>query len=318
MAIYAPLASGTFGLTRPTRQPLSIRARPLFFPPFCEKFEISARHTPRRRACPGGEVDEFCDWNEKDEDVAMKRAWSFALAGAVMGLMTAGQLPAVAGHGHGGSSHPAKESHESKGSKPAPHPAPKHESKPQSKPQPKHEPKAQPKHDPKSQSKHESKPKENNLYRPPGHSLANEHPSNVQRPNAVVSSTTASKSTSNSTTTHHDEHHDGHHFHHERFWHGHHLWWSGTAWVDGAGQPYVAADLVPPVEVGGGPGSGAVAAPMSVAPMSVAPVAGGPQIQFSVDPSETQAYDRAAQAAGVSRNEWIRSRLNSAAQQELK
>jgi outer membrane biosynthesis protein TonB len=222
-----------------------------------------------------------------------------------MGLMTAGQLPALAGHGHGGSSHPAKESHESKGSKPAPHAAPKHESKPQSKPQPKHESKPQPKHEPKAQSKHEPKPQENNLHKPPGHSLANEHPSNVEHPN-VISATTASKTATSQTTTNNNQHNFSHH--HERFWHGHHLWWSGTAWVDGSGQPYVAADLVPPVD-GGGP---------VAAPMSVAPVVGGPQIQFSVDPAESQAYDRAADAAGVSRNEWIRSRLNSAAHQELK
>jgi hypothetical protein len=43
-----------------------------------------------------------------------------------------------------------------------------------------------------------------------------------------------------------------------------------------------------------------------------------PQIQFSVDPSECDSYDAAAAAAGVSRAEWIRSRLNDAARRELK
>jgi hypothetical protein len=222
----------------------------------------------------------------------MKRAWLLGLgAGAAMGLMAVGQVPALAGHGHGGSSHPVKDSHESKGSKPAPHSGPK--------PQPKHESKPQTK----SQPKHDSKPKENNLHKQPSHSTANEHQSNAERPNAISSTTT--NNTTHNETTHHDDHHFGHH---ERFWHGHHLFWSGTAWVDGSGQPFAAADLVPPVEVGGG----SVAAPMIGAPL------GGAPIQFSVDPSESQAYDRAAQAAGVSRAEWIRSRLNSAVQRELK
>jgi hypothetical protein len=45
---------------------------------------------------------------------------------------------------------------------------------------------------------------------------------------------------------------------------------------------------------------------------------GRPQIQFSVAPSERDSYDTAAQAAGMSRSEWIRTRLNAAAGRELK
>ena len=57
--------------------------------------------------------------------------------------------------------------------------------------------------------------------------------------------------------------------------------------------------------------------PVLTAPSSPV-LTGRPQIQFSVASSERDSYDAAAQAAGVSRTEWIRSRLNDAVRRELK
>jgi hypothetical protein len=45
---------------------------------------------------------------------------------------------------------------------------------------------------------------------------------------------------------------------------------------------------------------------------------GRPQIFFSFNLSERDRYDAAARAAGVSRDEWIRSRLSAAISRELK
>jgi hypothetical protein len=235
----------------------------------------------------------------------MKRAWLLGMgawAGAALGLMAIGQTEGYAGHGHSGGTHAAKETHEAPkhNSKPAPHPAPKSQSKSPSKPQSK-APKPLP------------KPSVHN----PEHSHSNsaEHSSNPKHPNAITSNPNNQKTTKNETA-HHDEHHDDHHhhWHHERHWHGHHLYWSGSSWVDAAsGQPVVAADLTPPVEAAGAPLMDVGASPAPVAVGS-----GRPQIQFSVDSSERDSYEAAAQAAGMSREEWMRSRLNSAAHNELR
>jgi hypothetical protein len=100
-----------------------------------------------------------------------------------------------------------------------------------------------------------------------------------------------------------------HRHRHERFVHGHRQFWSEEGyWVDGTtGLPIPA-----------GPGAADFAAEPSAPNMVPAAVSGRPQIHFSVDSSERDTYDTAAQAAGVSRVEWIRSRLNAAAGRELK
>src|SRR5262249_20096976 len=134
------------------------------------------------------------------------------------------------------------------------------------------------------------------------------------RPNAAGSVAKAHPQTSkDDKSTHHDSHHhhDHHEWHHDRWWHGHHHVWSEEGyWVDAATGAPVAA------------GDGAVAAvePDAVVTGSApgAAVANRPQIHFSVDPSERNAYDAAAQAVGMSRADWIRSRLNAALDNELK
>jgi hypothetical protein len=107
----------------------------------------------------------------------------------------------------------------------------------------------------------------------------------------------------------HDHNHHDHH-HHDHHNHGDHEWVDGV--VVGGG---VATDGgVAPVTTGDG-----VAAPAVVAGDGTASVGSGrPQIQFSVDPAELDSYDAAARAAGMTRLEWIRSRLNAAVGQELK
>ena len=75
----------------------------------------------------------------------------------------------------------------------------------------------------------------------------------------------------------------------------------------------VATDGTPGVVTAGDGAAAPVAADVA------APVPSGrPQIQFSVDPSEIDSYDAAARAAGMSREEWIRNRLNAAAGREMK
>jgi hypothetical protein len=59
--------------------------------------------------------------------------------------------------------------------------------------------------------------------------------------------------------------------------------------------------------------SGDAGVPAPVVPNVAGPgLSGGPQILFNVSPSEQAAYDAAARAAGISRSEWIRTRLNAA------
>ncbi len=171
----------------------------------------------------------------------MKRAWILVI-GLMLTLVTLEQKVARAGHGQGGGKTRAvKAAHEAPkhgSAKPAPHPAAKPPSKSPSKPQSK-APKPLP------------KPSVHNQEH--SHSNAAEHSSNLKHPNAITSNSNNQKSTKNETSQH-GEHHDDdrHHWHHERHWHGHHLYWSGSSWVDVAnGQQVVAADLTPPVEAAG-------------------------------------------------------------------
>jgi hypothetical protein len=110
----------------------------------------------------------------------------------------------------------------------------------------------------------------------------------------------------------HDEHHHDDHHHHDAHHHEHgdHEWVGGTVIENGA-----AVDETPGVAVTGTDGVPAAAVVPDVAPTGSA---GRPQIQFSVDPAERDSYEAAAQAAGMSRSEWIRTRLNAAAGRELK
>jgi hypothetical protein len=187
--------------------------------------------------------------------------------------------PSFGGHGgHGGGAHPAKAAHE-----PPKHaggkPAPHPASKPPAKPQPKQLPKPQ------------VKPKEANAHKPePGKSTASHQGADLNRSKAIGS---VSKNQHQTTKDDKTEHHDGHHRHwqHDRWWHGHHHVWSEEGyWVDAAtGAPVVAAD-------GGAPTGGLDDSPA------------GP----------TSGSAAAAQAAGMSRAEWIRSRLDAAVAKELK
>jgi hypothetical protein len=110
----------------------------------------------------------------------------------------------------------------------------------------------------------------------------------------------------------HDEHHHDDHHHHDAHHHEHgdHEWVGGTVIENGA-----AVDGAPGAAVTGNDGVPAAAVVPDVAPTGSA---GRPQIQFSVDPAERDSYEAAAQAAGMSRSEWIRTRLNAAAGRELK
>lgn len=113
----------------------------------------------------------------------------------------------------------------------------------------------------------------------------------------------------------HDKSHEHDHEHHDH--HHHHRHWNGHEWVDGVD---VEGGVVGGSLTGGTSGSVVPGDPgVVVAPSIVGSgVPGRPQIQFSVDPSERDSYEAAANAAGMSRSEWIRSRLNAAAGRELK
>jgi hypothetical protein len=216
-----------------------------------------------------------------------------------MGVLLIDSPMSFGGHGgHGGGSHSVKAGHEGSkhsGGKPAPHAAAKPPAKPQSKPSVKPLPKPQ------------TKPKENHAHKPE----AGKSKANPNRPNPSGSvAKTHPPTTKDDKTTHHDgnHHHDHHEWHHDRWWHGHHHVWSEEGyWVDATTGAPVAAD-------DGAVGTDAVVT--GSAPGAVA--ANRPQIHFSVDPSERNAYDAAAQAAGMSRADWIRSRLNAALDNELK
>jgi hypothetical protein len=210
----------------------------------------------------------------------MKRAWLLGI-GAALSCLLLDPSRGVSGHPHAA----AKESHEAPkhtGGKPPQHAAPK----PQNKPLPKAQGKSQ------ENRAHQS---ESNK------STGTKHQSNPNQPNANGSVAKNHHPNANGTTNHHGHHHE---WHHDRWWHGHHHIWSEEGyWVDaGTGLPVVAADAGPAVVATGGT-SGA---------------SGLPQVHFSVDPSQREAYDAAAQAAGMSRADWIRSRLDAALGSELK
>ncbi len=234
----------------------------------------------------------------------MKRGWLLGI-GAMLSFVMLDQTRGFGGHGHAGTKHVAKEKHEApkhSGGKPAPHAAPKPPSKPPAKPQSKPAAKPQLKKLPKP----EVKPKENNSHNhEPGKSATSQHKSNDSRPGVLASGSKNQQQTAKDGKTHHDSHHDGHHeWHHDRVWHGHHQYWSEEgSWVDGTpGQPVAGDGTVPAAAVDG----------VATGSTLGAAVVGRPQIHFNVDSTERDAYDAAAQAAGMSRAEWIRSRLNAA------
>jgi hypothetical protein len=234
-------------------------------------------------------------------EVAMKNFWLMGF-GVVLGLQVLDPASGFGGHGHARGSHAAKASHE----------APKHSNgKPAAHPAPKPSPKAPAKPQLKSPPKPPGKPKDAHPHKPDLGKPSPHHESNHTRPNAVGSSSKAQEQAAKDDKTHHDSqhHHEHHGWHHDRWWHGHHHIWSEEGyWVDATtGLPVVAADAAVPAD-----GSDGV-----VAASPSAGVAGRPRIHFSVDPSERETYDAAAQAAGTSRAEWIRSRLNAAVHQEL-
>jgi hypothetical protein len=218
----------------------------------------------------------------------MERVSSLCLVTMVGCLLACGSA-GYCGHGHSshGSTHAASHA--------TPHPAPKH-------------PAAKP---PKSKAhKPEAKPK--------GH---DSHQSRAAKPTAKPHGGTPKERASNSIAggakSHgkarghdHDHHHDRDHHHHG------HRYWNGHEWVDGVDvDGATVADGSTGVVV---PADGLIA-PAVVASDTAAPIASaGPQILFSVDPQERDSYDAAAHAAGMSRSEWIRSRLNAAVQQEQK
>jgi hypothetical protein len=109
---------------------------------------------------------------------------------------------------------------------------------------------------------------------------------------------------------HHHEHdhhnHDYHHDHHDHWDHG---------WVDGV---VVGGSVTTDGSAGVVTGDGTAAPAAMAADVAGPAVSGRPQVQFSVDPRELDSYDAAARAAGMTRAEWIRNRLNAAAGLELK
>ena len=131
-----------------------------------------------------------------------------------------------------------------------------------------------------------------------------------KKPKGVAS---VSKPHDKSHEHHDDHHHDDHdHHHHDvhHHEHGDHEWVGGTVVESG-----VSVDGTPGGAITGNDGAPSAAVVPSVAPTGMA---NRPQIQFSVDPAERDSYEAAAQAAGMSRSEWIRTRLNAAAGRELK
>jgi hypothetical protein len=233
----------------------------------------------------------------------MKRNWMLGV-GAMLSFLVFDQSLSFGGHGNSGGSHAAKETHEGpkhSSGKPAPHSASKPPSKSQAKPQSKPPLKQLP--------KPKVKPKETNSHRQElGKSTASQHESNLNKSDVAGSVAKTQQTTNDANTTHQDGHHG---WHHDRWWHGHHHVWSAEGyWVDATtGLPVVTAD-------GGAPVAGADG--MVTSPTSGTAVPGRPQIHFSVDSSERDSYDAAAQSAGMTRAEWIRSRLNTAVGQELK
>jgi hypothetical protein len=251
---------------------------------------------------PFGEIAD-CKGRHAD----MKSVWLLCVA-SLVGLIGLGETRTFGGHGHGTTSHAShtpkshKEGSKKSGGKPSAHPAGGHQP-PKSHPKPK---------DSKSEM-HESA-KAGNAQGKPGNPKGNADASKhvakdgkgasqkdqLAHPNAM---TTGSVSAQTSLT------HSTHEFHHDRWVHGHHHIWSADGyWVDAATGLPVATD----------PGAPADGSAATVPAAAATAVSGRPQIHFSVDPAERDSYDVAAQNAGMSRGEWIRSRLDAAIQQELR
>jgi hypothetical protein len=237
----------------------------------------------------------------------MKRVWLLG-AGAMLSLLVLEPARIFAGHGHTGGWRAVKETHEApkhSSGKPAPHSAAKPPSKSQAKPQAKPHLKQLP--------KPQVKPKETTSHKQElGRSTASQHESSLHKSDVAGSVAKTRQTTHDANTTHHDGHHG---WHHDRWWHGHHHVWSEEGyWVDATtGLPVVTTDGGGPVATAGIAADGLVAGPTSGGTGT-----GRPQIHFSVDSSERDSYDAAAQAAGMSRAEWIRNRLNMAISKELK
>ncbi len=215
----------------------------------------------------------------------MERVLGLCLVTTVGWVLPCGST-GYCGHGHSshGSTHAA-----STHPKP-PHPAPKHSG---GKP-----------NNPKS----EAKPHETHKSGPAKPTAKPQ----VAHPKERGSNTMAggSKSSDKSHDQNHDHHHEHDHHHDHHHGHGDHVWVGGVE-VDGATVTDGSVGGVAPVD--------GTVAPAMVVPDVAAPVTSlGPQIQFSVDPQVRDAYDAAARAAGMSRADWIRSRLNAAIQQESK
>jgi hypothetical protein len=215
----------------------------------------------------------------------MKSASSVCLASLVGGVLAGGTV-CFGGHGHA-STHPA-----------ASHPTAHHEAPKKTGAKPAHHPAPKPsEHAPHKQAG--GKPSAAKPLSPEEH-----------KPNALLSGSKAHDKT-------HEQHHDEHH--HDDHHHDHHHWHEGHEWVGGVdvenGSVGASVDGAAGIVV---PAGGVAGAAAVVPDVGGAVPSGRPQIHFSVAPSERDSYDTAAQAAGMSRSEWIRARLNAAAGRELK
>jgi len=222
----------------------------------------------------------------------MKTVSCVRLASIVGGVLLGGTASfgghAHASHGstHLAASHDPKAHHEApkhSGGKPAHHAAPKSEAKPKE-------------HDPhKHSTDNPGAPKQ-----PAGKSKEMSH--EEHKPNGLASG-------SRSQEKSHEHHHELHHHRHG----GHE--WDGGVDIENGSSGGSGSDGTTGLVVPGDDGTGATA---------VVPALAGPglsnrrQIQFSVGPSERDSYEAAARAAGMSRAEWIRSRLNAAVGRESK
>jgi hypothetical protein len=215
----------------------------------------------------------------------MERVFGLCLITTVGWVLTCGSA-GYCGHGH--SSHSSTHA-ASTHPKPS-HPAPKHSG---GKP-----------NNPKS----EAKPKPHETHKS-GPAKPTAKPQ-AAHPKERGSNTMAGGPKSNDKTHDHDHHHEHEHHHDHHHGHGDHVWVGGVE-VDGATVTDGSVGGVAPVD--------GTVAPAMIVPDGAAPVASlGRQILFSVGPQERDAYDAAARAAGMSRADWIRSRLNAAIQQESK
>jgi hypothetical protein len=225
---------------------------------------------------------------------------------SMVGGLLVGGTASFGGHGHAshGSTHPAA-SHAPKAASHAPkaqHEAPKHSGgKPAHHAAPK--PEAKPKEHPHN---HESgKPSAPQ----PQAGKSKEANHQEHKPIGMASES----KTHEKSHEHHHDHHDDHHdeLHHHR--HGHE--WVGGVDVENGSNSSSGSDGAAGLVV---PGTDGTAAAAVVPALAGAALSNRPQIQFSVDPVERDSYDSAARAAGMSRGEWIRSRLNAAAARESK